>query len=114
FGRRGGTRAPYSTLVDSRSDCCVVPESLNYGGTDVRRCRENGLPPEGPQCGAGCTRDSGGAGRGMFLAAAPAAGANGCHPAAAAPTASGSGCPRLTGGAVRLEDPILDYRSNGL
>jgi len=99
FVRRGGTGAPYSTLVNSRSDCCVVLESLNYGGTDVR---ENGL--EGPQCGAGCTRDPGGAGRGMLLAAArPATGA-GANLCPAAATASDAGCPRLTSGAVRLED----------
>ena len=35
-------------------------------------------------------------------------------PATATATASGSGCPRLTGGAVRLKHPILDYRSNDL
>ncbi len=29
-------------------------------------------------------------------------------------SASDPGSPRLTGGAVRLKDPILDYRSNDL
>ena len=50
----------------------------------------------------------------MRLAAGPAAAATGCRYAAAAATASGSGCSRLTGGAVELEDPILDCRSNDL
>jgi len=45
---------------------------------------------------------------------AGAAAATGCRSATASATASGSGCPRLTGGAIRLKDPILDYRSNDL
>jgi hypothetical protein len=48
----------------------------------------------------------------MLLAADPATSATGFHSAAAA--GSSSGCPRVTGGAVRLKDPILDYRSNDL
>jgi len=48
------------------------------------------------------------------MLAAGAAAATGCRSATAAATASGSGCPRLTDGAVRLKDPILDYRSDDL
>jgi len=44
----------------------------------------------------------------MLLTAAPAAGAGAANVYPAAATASDAGCPRLTGGAVRLEDPILD------
>jgi hypothetical protein len=50
----------------------------------------------------------------MRLAASPAAAATGCRYASAAATATASACPRLTGGAVRLEDPILEYRSSDL
>lgn len=50
----------------------------------------------------------------MLLAAAAASAATGCRSATATASASGSGCPRLTGGTVRLEDPILDYRSSDL
>jgi len=50
----------------------------------------------------------------MRLAAGPAAAATGCRNATATATATRSGCPRLTGGAVRLKDPILDYQSNDL
>jgi hypothetical protein len=48
------------------------------------------------------------------MLAAGAAAATGCRSATATASASRSGCPRLTGGAVRLKDPILDYRSNDL
>ena len=50
----------------------------------------------------------------MRLAAGPAAAATGCRYAAATAADAGSGCPRLTGGAVRLKDLILDDRSNDL
>jgi hypothetical protein len=46
--------------------------------------------------------------------AGPAAAATDGRYATATATATASGCPRLTGGAVRLKDPILDYRSNDL
>jgi len=41
----------------------------------------------------------------MLFEPAPAAAATGCHSAAASAAASASACPRLTGGAVVLEDP---------
>ena len=50
----------------------------------------------------------------MRLAAGPAAAATDGRYATAAATASDAACPRLTGGEGRLEDPILDYRSNDL
>jgi hypothetical protein len=83
---------------------CSSPSTLEE--KDVRRCRKNGSPR------AGCRPDSSGAARGMRLAAGPAAAATGCRFATA--TASDAACPRLTGGEGRLEDPILDYRTNDL
>jgi hypothetical protein len=49
----------------------------------------------------------------------PAAGsaataATGLRSGPATATASGSGCPRLTGGAVRLKDPVLELSTNDL
>jgi hypothetical protein len=49
----------------------------------------------------------------MLLEPAPAAAATGCRSATAAAPATAA-CPRLTGRAVRLKDPIFDYRSNDL
>jgi hypothetical protein len=50
----------------------------------------------------------------MRPAGSAATAATGLRSGPATATATGSGCPRLTGGAVRLKDPILDYRSNDL
>lgn len=71
--------------------------------TDVRRCRKNGSPQAVAHRRTGCRRDSGGAARGMLLAAFPAAAPAGCRSGPAAGAATGSGCPRLTGGTVETQ-----------
>jgi hypothetical protein len=50
----------------------------------------------------------------MRFEPAAAAAAAGCQLASAAAPAAGSGRPRLTAGAVRLKDPILNHRSYDL